>query len=428
MNARERFLETMKFNTRVRVPKWEYAFWGLTIKRWYAEGLPERNYPVIPTKVSTINYSLYTTAYAHEWEKTKNLFEKSFGERERKIELPDGIAVWGGGVYWPTQGLPRESDVTAYFGMDKGTAAVNVEHLFCPRFEARVLEDDEDSMTAVYVDGVTRIYKKAQGVIPSSVAYPIKDWDSWLQVKGERLRIDHLSDRFPQNWLELVEEYNNRDYPLALGGYPCGFFGTLAHLLGYENLFFSYYDAPDLLKDMLQHLTNLWIAIWEEVLGQVDVDMAHIWEDVSWSKGSMVSPGIFKEFMAPFYKQITSFLKGKGVEVILVDTDGDCRELIPLFLEAGVTGLYPMEVSGGMDVVAARKAFPQLQMMGGVPKLELALGEKRIVEVLEPVNWLLSQGGYIPFADHSVPPEVPWKCFKSYREKLNEMIDHCGAL
>jgi uroporphyrinogen decarboxylase len=416
----------MRFNTRVRVPKWEYAFWGSTIKRWYTEGLPEECYPVIPTKISTINASLYTTAYAHEWEKTKNLFEKTLGEREQKMVLPDGIAVWGGALYWPTQGFPLERDVTEHLGMDKGTALVNVEQLFCPRFPAKVLEEDDNSMTAIYIDGVTRIYRKDQGVIPTSVDYPIKDWDSWLRVKEERLRIDKIFDRFPSNWPELVEEYKNRDYPLAIGGYPCGFFGTLAHLLGYENLFLLYHDQPDLLRGMLQHLTHLWIAIWEEVLSQVDVDVVHIWEDISSSEGSMVSPKIFKEFMTPYYKKITTFLKAKGVPVILVDTDGDCRELIPLFLEAGVTGLYPMEVCGGMDVVAARKTYPQLQMMGGVPKVELALGEKRIDEVVASVDWLLSQGGYIPFADHGVPPQVPWKYFKHYREKLNQMIDENG--
>jgi hypothetical protein len=42
MNTRVRFLEAMKFNTQVRVPKWEFAYWGSTIKRWYAEGLPDR--------------------------------------------------------------------------------------------------------------------------------------------------------------------------------------------------------------------------------------------------------------------------------------------------------------------------------------------------------------------------------------------------
>jgi uroporphyrinogen decarboxylase len=170
------------------------------------------------------------------------------------------------------------------------------------------------------------------------------------------------------------------------------------------------------------------MAIWEEVTAQVDVDVAHIWEDMSSSRGSMISTATFREFMTPYYKRLTDFLKSRGVQVILVDTDGNCAQLIPLFLEAGITGLYPMEVSAGMDVLAARRQYPQLQMMGGIPKSELAKGRTRIDAILEDIALLLRSGGYIPFGDHLIPPEVPWEHFKYYRERLNALIERGGRL
>ena len=426
MNAREKFLGTMAFDPQAIAPKWEYAYWGATIKRWYAEGLPQKCYPTIPTQIHTTCSSVYTTAYTHAWRDTRTLFERTFGERQRRIELPDGMAVWGGALYWPSQGFPLDVDVADFFGFDKSTALVHVEQLFHPHFEARILREDEKFLDYVDIDGITRRLQKDEGVIPTAIDWPIKDLKSWLQIKEERLRLDTISARFPAHWPELLEYYRNRDFPLSLGGYPLGFFGLPAHLLGYMNLFYFYYDQPDMLKDMLQHLTDLWLAIWEEVLAQVDVDMVHIFEDVSASKGSMVSPDIFKEFMAPYYRQVNDFLKGKGVNVILVDTDGNCEELIPLFMETGVTGLYPMEVSAGMDAVAARKKYPQLQMMGAVPKSDIAKGRQYIDRFLEDVAWLLRQGGYIPFGDHSIPPHVSWQDFQYYREKLNRLIDTRG--
>lgn len=423
MNAREKFLGVMSFDPMARSPKWEYAYWGATIKRWYSEGLPERNYPTIPTRIETISSSLYTIAYTHEWRKTRNLFEITFGERERKIILPDGIAVWGGALYWPTQGFPRDTDVADYFGLDKGTVLVHVEQLFHPKFEPQVLEEDEKFLDYIDIDGVTRRFQKQEGVIPTAMNWPVRDWDSWMELKHERLRLDNIPTRLPPQWPELVQAYRHRDYPLALGGYPLGLFGLPAHLMGYERLFFSYYDQPDLIKDMLQHFTTLWLAIWEEVLSYVDVDVVHIFEDVSFGKGSMISPSIFQEFMAPYYRQITDFARGRGIHIILVDTDGNCEMLIPLFMQVGVTGLYPMEVSAGMDIVAVRKKYPTLQMMGGIPKHGIALGWERIDNFLEDVAFLLRQGGYIPFADHSVPPDVPWEHFKYYRTRLNELIE-----
>jgi len=198
--------------------------------------------------------------------------------------------------------------------------------------------------------------------------------------------------------------------------------------MGYENLFYGYYDKPDLIKDILNAFTNLWISIWEEVLSWVDIDFVQIWEDVSTGRASMISPSIFREFMTPYYKKITDFFKSKGVSIILVDTDGDCNELIPLFLEAGITGLYPMETSAGMDVLAVRKKYPELQMLGGIPKGEIAFGKERICEILESIRELLKSGGYIPFGDSLIPTEVPWEYFKYYREKLNDIIFKKGKI
>jgi uroporphyrinogen decarboxylase len=150
--------------------------------------------------------------------------------------------------------------------------------------------------------------------------------------------------------------------------------------------------------------------------------MAIIWEDISAGSGSMVSPAMMREFMLPYYQRMTSFLKAHGVQVIFVDTDGDCFELIPLFVEAGVTGMYPIEVSCGMDLMKVRRTFPRLQLMGGIPKSEIRLGRKRIDEILKPVGEVLKYGGYIPFGDHLIPPEVDWENFRYYRETLNRML------
>jgi hypothetical protein len=35
-------------------------------------------------------------------------------------------------------------------------------------------------------------------------------------------------------------------------------------------------------------------------------------------------------------------------------------------------------------------------------------------------------GGYIPFGDHFIPPEVHFEGFTCYRETLNHMIDAAG--
>ncbi len=408
MNLRERFLEVMlNFNTGIVPPKWEFGYWGDTINRWYEEGLQKKNYPNIPRKISTPSASLYNPC----WHSVS-------GKR-----LPAGIAVIGGGLYWPTQSFPIDNDVKNTLGMDEGQILLNVNLLFNPMYNIEVLQEDEEYLTYIDIDGVKRKFIKSTGVIPPGIEWIIKDRKSWQKLKAERLKPDDIDGRFPPNWDILVQKYRNRDYPLVLGGYPHGYFGTLAQLMGYEKLFYNYFDDPELIHDVQRTFTDLWIAIYEEVLGQTDVDLFIIWEDISAGSGSMVSPAMMHEFMVPYYRRLTGFLKEHGVQIIFVDTDGDCFELIPLFIEAGVTGMYPIEVSCGMDLVKVRKTFPKLQLMGAIPKSEIQYGKERIDEILEPVSEVLRHGGYIPYGDHLIPPEVPWKEFKYYREKLNNMLN-----
>lgn len=217
-----------------------------------------------------------------------------------------------------------------------------------------------------------------------------------------------------------------RDYPLGLGGYPLGFFGTLAHLIGYDHLFLMYYDDPELIHDILNTFTNLWIAVFGEILSDVEIDHVQIWEDISFGSGSMVSKQIIHEFMLPYYKRLTGFLKEHGVKLIFVDTDGDCMDIIPLFIEGEVTGMLPFEVNCGMDIVKVRENFPNLAIMGGIPKSRLNGGKAQIDELLEPVKAVLKTGGYIPYTDHFIPPDVSLNDFAYYRERLNDLIDAQG--
>lgn len=400
----------MNFNPNVHSLRYEFGYWGETVDNWYKSGLPKKKYPVVDKVITTPTSSLYSAAWTCQKSET----------------LPKGIAVTGGGLYWPTQAFPLDNDVREHFKMDKTQRLIDVNMHFSPMFDVRVFKEDDKVFEYVDIDGVRRVFLKDEATIPTSLDWPVKDKMSWEKLKEERLSLKNIKARFPANWDTLLKEYKNRDYPLAFGGYPQGFFGTLAHLIGYENLFIWYCMEPELIHDILETFTNIWLAVFEEILPQVVPDMWHIWEDISFGKGSMISVDMVKEFMCPYIKRIADFLKSRGVKIILLDTDGDCNELIPVFMEAGVTGMYPFETHSGMDIVKVRKQYPKLQMMGGIPKSEIVKGKKRIDEILLPVDEVLKTRGYIPFCDHLVPPDVDFENFSYYRRRLNELIDKYG--
>jgi hypothetical protein len=110
----------------------------------------------------------------------------------------------------------------------------------------------------------------------------------------------------------------------------------------------------------------------------------------------------------------------------VVDCDGKIDELVPAWVKAGVTGLFPIEAVN--DIVAMRGEYPRLQLLGGVDKRPLIAGDRAAIDrELARIAPLVGQGGYIPHIDHSVPEDIGWESFAYYRRGLNTIIDKAAA-
>lgn len=386
MHARERFTRIMQFDSGIRPLYWEFGYWAATLRTWYQQGLPKIH--GIPD------------------------------------DHPDDKTVTGEGIPSPELDSVQDREVSTYLGFDKGIMRVPVEHWIYPRFPRKIIRETETHLIVRDEVGITQEVLKQGGSMPHFLGWPISSREDFEKMKT-RFNPDDPG-RFPENWGEVVSAFRERNYPIALGGRPVGFFGSLRDLMGFEGTLMGYYDHPQLIKDILAFLTDFWINLWEKVLSQLDVDLALIWEDMSYKSGSLISPAMFREFMLPCYKKITGFLKSHGVTTIFVDTDGNCMQLIPLFLEGGVTGMFPFEVQAGMDIVKIGQAFPMLQIMGGLDKTKIAKDKASIDLELEKLPYMLRRSGYIPYMDHLVPPEVPWELFVYYRKRMQAIIEKTG--
>jgi uroporphyrinogen decarboxylase len=173
----------------------------------------------------------------------------------------------------------------------------------------------------------------------------------------------------------------------------------------------------------MEHNTELILHLLPRVLQEAPITSIYFWEDMCYKGGPLISPKMFREFMLPRYRRITDFARGYGVDVVFVDSDGDVSQLIPLWIEAGINGIYPMEVAAGMDVVQLRREYGKdLLMTGGIDKRVLAAGPAAIEEELELKIPLVEQGGYIPHIDHAIPHDVPYEHFAYYWEKKKALL------
>ena len=97
-------------------------------------------------------------------------------------------------------------------------------------------------------------------------------------------------------------------------------------------------------------------------------------------------------------------------------------ELVPVMMRHGVNAFMPFEAQAGNDVVAYRKQYPKLGIMGGLDKSALAKGKLEMHRELDRAEQMLALGGWIPGLDHLVPPDVSWGNFKFFMEHLRKMV------
>jgi uroporphyrinogen decarboxylase len=389
MNLRERFLATARFEPCPRTPRWELGYWAGSIQRWYQEGLAGT-------------------------------------EQDQRAGEDYGAWVSGNGIPTPHNYLAHtDHDVANYFNLDGQSVAVDINYFACPQFEPEVLEETHNYVIRRDGNGiVSRVLKPERGM-PHWIDYPVHNRNEWEVFKAERYQPD-LAARVPDNWDELLSEYRNRDYPLCLGG-AAGFFGTVRNIVGLEQALITFYDDPNWMSDMMDHLAEFYVRLYDQLLSQVRVDYCVVWEDMCYVAGPLISPRSFRSFMLAPYNKLTGLLRDHGVDVIYVDTDGDCWKLLELFELGGVTAMYPFEVQSGMDVREVRRRHPHLLMQGGIDKKVLAVGKEAIDRELEAKVPVAAEGGYIPHIDHATPPDVPFENFCYYRRKLDAMLDEIDA-
>ena len=129
-----------------------------------------------------------------------------------------------------------------------------------------------------------------------------------------------------------------------------GFFGPLRNLLGVENLCIAFYDNPALVERMMDQRVEAMIAITDRVLDEVEIDTFAFWEDMGFKTASLLGPKHFRKFMVPRYREVTEWVRSRGVKHVGVDSDGDVSELIPLWLEAGLDIVWPHEVAASATI------------------------------------------------------------------------------
>lgn len=198
-----------------------------------------------------------------------------------------------------------------------------------------------------------------------------------------------------------------------------GFFWTPRDLLGIENHLYAYYDQPELLHLICNDLLQYYRRVLSELFNICTPDFITFAEDMSYNGGPMVSENIFHEFIRPYYLQLTTWLREKGIRII-VDSDGDITQLAKWFDSCSIDGFLPLERQAGTDVAQLRANHPKFCFIGAFDKMTMNRGETAMRAEFERLLPTARQGGFIISCDHQTPPAVSLTDYQLYLKLFRE--------
>jgi hypothetical protein len=321
---------------------------------------------------------------------------------------------------WQEQGYPEGTEPQAYFGLDTLHIGVPIDLGMMPPFEETIIERTADYK--IWRDSLGAVRKdfaedRTPGFVTRSwLEFPVKDRED-LKRMAARYRADDPG-RYPPLWIERARCLTRSLVPVHLS-VPF-LFWTARDWMGFEGLCMAFYDSPALLEEMFAFITDFSIAVIERGIGDVEVDIAELKEDMAYKHAPMISPEMFRSFMLPHYRRFIDYLKGRGVKLVYVDCDGNPEALIPMWLEAGVDAMSPCEIAAGVDPIGIGGRYPGFAMLGGIDKRILACGRREIdAEVSSKVPLMIERGGFVPHVDHAIPPDVSLDNYLYYRTLMS---------
>jgi uroporphyrinogen decarboxylase len=348
---------------------------------------------------------------------------------------------------WHQEGLPAEIDsherVNDFFGADRSLRIILKTEVWPPR-EKQVIEDDGEYET--FYDGDGALVRQPKGAdfetaMPQHLKYSITSRDDWEQFKDGRLDPNapgrevfelNLDGKTIIESAPGASNFNQARQIIAHSEWPVeitigSLFGKLRNWMGLTGLSYILFDDESLVVEIMSHLADLSLSVVTRFLEALDqpVDFGTWWEDMAFNKGPLISPKHIQKLMVPNYQRVNEYLYNKGIDIIGVDSDGKLDKIIPLWLEGGINFVYPNEVAAGNDVVQLRQKYGrQMRLVGGIDKRSLAKGEAAIRVELEQRLSLVSDGGYLPSVDHSVPPDISFENYMKYLEFYREECQH----
>jgi len=178
---------------------------------------------------------------------------------------------------------------------------------------------------------------------------------------------------------------------------------------GLENHLADMYENPKWVHWLSRKFTDFYLEeyrrAWEASRGNIDI--FYVISDMGSQKGPLFSLDMFKEFIAPYLKEMAAFIHSLGA-YIMFHSCGDISSFIPEIINCGVDIINPIQpTTKGMRPEALSVYSDRICFHGGIDVQEL-LPNGTPHDVQEEVRrYAQALGRYIACPAHIFQPDTP---------------------
>jgi len=309
--------------------------------------------------------------------------------------------------YWGTT-----DPLTLDFGLGRGAPGFQTTRRIEGEYE--IIESESGALTRQVIDNdITYI-------MPEYIRYDVRDRASWEFYRQRRTPTGMMP---PDEMDERCRALDGRERPLYV---PVGgAYGFLRGLMGPEKASLTFYDDPELIRDMMAWKLEQFRTCSVPLIERLRPEVVQMGEDLCYNHGMLLSPKQFDAFCGAYYGEVCDVARACGADLVAVDTDGNAMEFVGLAESYGVNALFPCEVKAGNDLFDLRTHHPNFIFFGWLEKECVNEGNDAMIEpeIMSKVPPLLEKGRYFPNGDHGLQPMVTFENLCRFMTLLHEV---CG--
>ena len=225
-----------------------------------------------------------------------------------------------------------------------------------------------------------------------------------------------LVRRFEEHYRQQAEE--TPEMITMTGVYITCISGLIA-MFGWDMLLLAAGTDPQRFGEVTNRYIT-WIQQYYDALGEADVPVVMVHDDIVWSSGAFISPKWYREYVFPNYKKLFAPLIDSGKKIMFT-SDGDYTKFIDDIAGCGVNG-FVMEPFTDMAYIAEKYGKTHV-FIGNADTRILLRGDRPAIRADVERCMAIGKGcpGFFMAVGNHIPSNTPVDAVLYYEKVVEEL-------